>query len=88
MFKKMTRKEKTSNGFSCNGEALDRILRLPEVKHISGLPKCSIYHLKSIGLFPDCVKIGPRAVGWSEKSIRDWVNQHLSALKSEENNHE
>ncbi|MBF0141443.1 MAG: AlpA family transcriptional regulator [Magnetococcales bacterium] len=55
-------------------QPIDRILRNPEVRHITGLGRTSLYDLIRIGEFPNPVKLGPRTVGWLESQIRAWVD--------------
>lgn len=50
-----------------------RILRLPEVKAMTGLSRSTIYAYKKSGLFPETIKLGPRSVGWLEQDIMDWI---------------
>lgn len=46
-----------------------RILRLPEVRTVSGLSRSSIYLRISEGLFPRPLLLGRRMVGWPEAEI-------------------
>lgn len=50
-----------------------RILRLADVKRLTGLGKTSIYKLMSEGNFPRAVSLGERAVGWIVRDIRAWL---------------
>jgi len=47
----------------------ERILRLPEVKTLSGLSRSTIYLRTHGGLFPKPILLGPRMVGWRESEI-------------------
>ena len=49
------------------------ILRLPQVREITGLSKSTIYALIALGLFPSQVKLSVRAVGWPADKIFAWV---------------
>jgi prophage regulatory protein len=51
----------------------DAILRLPQVRQITGLGRSSIYALQETRAFPHSIKLSPRAVGWLESEIRDWI---------------
>jgi prophage regulatory protein len=53
-----------------------RILRLPAVIQLTGLSRSSIYLRIAEGSFPKQVSLGPRAVGWREIDIENWI-QHL-----------
>lgn len=45
------------------------ILRLPDVKISSGLPRSTLYHRISHGLWTKPVSLGARAVGWPASEI-------------------
>jgi prophage regulatory protein len=49
-----------------------KIYRLPEVISLTGLSRSSIYLRISVQEFPKPIKIGRRAVGWSEDSLIAW----------------
>lgn len=51
----------------------DAILRLPEVKKLSGLSRTSIYRQMKQGTFPKQVHIGIRSVGWRAKDVTSWL---------------
>ncbi|MEM7621429.1 MAG: AlpA family transcriptional regulator [Pseudomonadota bacterium] len=56
-----------------------RILRLPEVKAMTGLSRSTIYAYKKAGLFPATIKLGPRSIGWIEQDIIDWIESKMSS---------
>jgi len=49
------------------------IIRMPEVKRLTGLGRTSIYHMMANGVFPRSVALGARAVGWIVGDIRKWL---------------
>lgn len=49
------------------------ILRLPEVKRLTGLSRSTIYKMISEGKFPRSVSLGSRAVGWRAVNILAWL---------------
>ena len=51
------------------------ILRRPDVEAVTGLSRSTIYKWMNEGSFPKPVKLGPRAVGWREADINDWLNK-------------
>lgn len=55
----------------------DRLLRLPEVKRLTGLGRSAIYQQMQAGEFPRSVKVGPRAATWSEAAVQAWIAQRL-----------
>ena len=50
----------------------DRLLRLLEVKTLTGYSRSSIYRKMQDGSFPRPLKMGARAVGWQESEIVTW----------------
>ena len=54
------------------------ILRLPAVIGRTGLSRSTIYQQMSIKQFPRSIKLGPRAVGWVEKEIDDWLERKVN----------
>ena len=50
-----------------------RIIRLPKVMEITGLSRSTIYALQKRGIFPKSIKIAPRASGWFEDEVQDYL---------------
>ncbi len=51
----------------------EALLRLPEVKRLTGLSTTVIYERMEAGTFPCAVKLGPRAVAWAADEVLDWI---------------
>ena len=51
------------------------LIRLPQVKNLTGLSRSSIYSRSKDGRFPSPVDLGGRAVAWVESEIRVWLEQ-------------
>ena len=49
------------------------ILRLPQVEQRTGLSRSTLYQYMKDGYFPKTVPLGPRAVGWLESDVSDWI---------------
>jgi len=57
----------------------ERILRLDDVKFITGLSRSAIYRLIEENNFPKSISLGTkRSVGWIESEINLWVQQRIS----------
>lgn len=56
-----------------------RLLRLPEVRTITGLSKSTIYARISEGSFPKQISLGPRLVVWVESDIHNWIDEQVLA---------
>jgi prophage regulatory protein len=51
----------------------DRLLRLPEVLHLTGLSRSTIYLMAQRGTFPKPVKITGYASGWRFLEVQVWL---------------
>jgi prophage regulatory protein len=56
-------------------------LRLPAVKHLTGLQRTSIYDQMDAGTFPQNVKIGPRSVAWVRSEVIEWCRDRERASR-------
>ena len=56
-----------------------KLIKLAEVKEITGLGRSTIYNFIKDGIFPKQVELGPRAVAWVEEEIFDWVEERVLA---------
>lgn len=57
------------------------ILRLPQVKIRVGLSRSSIYAAIAQGRFPPSIQLGPRAVGWLESEVDDWLQKQVESTR-------
>lgn len=55
----------------------DRLIRLQEVLRLVGVGKSTWYALMAQGLAPQCVRVTPRCVAWSEQACLSWVQARL-----------
>lgn len=62
----------------------DRLLKLPEVEHIAGIKKSTIYALMAEGNFPQRVRITRRLSVWPESEVFEWVNARIRASRDQE----
>lgn len=51
----------------------ETILRRPAVEARTGLSRSTIYAAMARGEFPQPVRLGPRAVGWRESDVAEWL---------------
>lgn len=56
------------------------VLRLPEVKRLTGLCRSSIYEMMNKGLFPQSISLGHRAVGWMVRDVRAWLEARMNGV--------
>ncbi|MEP7307502.1 MAG: AlpA family phage regulatory protein [Acidobacteriota bacterium] len=52
---------------------MDRVLRLNEVKRITGLSRTTIWQMERSGKFPKHVRLTGKAIGWLESQIGGWM---------------
>lgn len=58
-----------------------KLLRLPQVRSVTGLSKSTIYSRISEGTFPKQIPLGPRLVVWVESDIQNWIAEQVSASR-------
>ncbi|WP_343685490.1 AlpA family transcriptional regulator [Asticcacaulis sp.] len=58
-----------------------RIVRLPEVKAITGLSRSTVYERIREGQFPKPVGLGGRNVGWVENEVVAWIEERISVSR-------
>ncbi len=68
-----TARTKKQSPFQESYPPKSRIIRLPEVKHRTGLSRSSIYARIKDGSFPAQVSLGGRGVGWLESSVDGFI---------------
>jgi len=61
-------------------QALQKLIKLPEVINLTGKSRSSIYAAMNQGTFPAPRKIGPRAIAWTTESIRIWQESCVSSI--------
>lgn len=54
-----------------------RIIRLPEVKNLTGISRSQIYELIKNNKFLKQINLGARAVGWVESVVQEWIQQRI-----------
>ncbi len=53
------------------------LIKLPEVMRRTQKSRAAIYAGMVQETFPQSVKLGPRAVAWTEQSIEDWIQERI-----------
>jgi prophage regulatory protein len=59
-----------------------RVLRLPAVSELTGLPRSTLYLYMKSNQFPKPVKLGLRSVGWIKEEVEDWLRERKDARGS------
>ena len=55
------------------------VFRLPQVLQATALSRSTVYAMMADGRFPKPMKLGERAVGWSEAEIAAWLESRIAA---------
>lgn len=55
------------------------VFRLPKVLEATALSRSTVYAMMAEGRFPKPMKLGERAVGWSEAEIAKWLESRKAA---------
>lgn len=53
----------------------DRLIRLHEVLHLTGMGKSSVYDLMKKGQFPKNIRFNARMSVWKESDVLAWIQQ-------------
>lgn len=61
------------------------ILRRKQVEARTGLARSTIYHHIKAGIFPRPVPLGPRAVGWLESDVSNWIAERVQIARDSAN---
>ena len=60
----------------------NRIVRLPEVRSLTGLSSSTIYRLEQKGVFPGRLSLsGSHAVGWSLAAVTAWIESRCAPAR-------
>ena len=59
-----------------------RLIKLPEVSRLTGVPPSSVYWRVSRGEFPRPIKIGERASAWNSDEVENWIATKIEAAKA------
>ncbi|WP_425267862.1 helix-turn-helix transcriptional regulator, partial [Enterobacter hormaechei] len=56
----------------------ERFIRLPEVMHLCGLSRSTIYDLISREAFPKQISLGGKNVAWAQSEIAAWMAERIA----------
>jgi prophage regulatory protein len=57
-------------------------LRRRQVQTRTGLSRSTIYQYIKDGVFPTPVPLGPRAVGWLESDVSEWIAARVKIARA------
>jgi prophage regulatory protein len=58
-----------------------RLIRLPEVSRLTGLPPSTIYAMIAKGRFPGAIKLSERSSAWRSDELDSWVEERTKASR-------
>lgn len=61
------------------------ILRRKQVQARTGLSRSTIYLYVKDGAFPKPIALGPRAVGWIESEVSEWIAARMKSARGNAN---
>jgi prophage regulatory protein len=61
-----------------------RLLRLPDVCAMTGLPRATVYAWARLERFPRPIKIGQRSSAWRLDQIERWIEERTKASRPEQ----
>lgn len=64
-----------------------RLIRLPEVKHRTGLSTTTIYEKARAGEFPKPISIGKNISAWIENEVAEWIAERIKAARQNGGDH-
>jgi len=56
----------------------ERFIRLPEVIHLCGLSRSTVYDLISREAFPKQISLGGKNVAWAQSEITAWMAERIT----------
>lgn len=64
-----------------DSNSVGNVVRLPEVRRMTGLGRSTIYRLQADQQFPQSIKPGIRAVGWLESEVCQWLADRVASSR-------
>jgi prophage regulatory protein len=63
--------------------SVGNVVRLPEVRRMTGLGRSTIYRLQADQQFPPSIKLSIRAVGWLEREVQEWLAERVASSRDD-----
>lgn len=61
---------------------MSKLIRLEDVKALTGLSRSSIYKFIAEGTFPAQIKLGERIAAWILSEIQEWIDNRIAESRS------
>jgi prophage regulatory protein len=60
---------------------MSKLMRLPEVVRLTGIPRSSVYSMVSKNLFPRPIKLSERSSAWRLDELQVWIEARTKASR-------
>ena len=64
--------------------AVERLIRIGEVKRLTGLSTATLYRKISVKEFPRPVRLGANACAWPLSEVQDWIVRRIALRDTDE----
>jgi len=64
-------------------KSIDRFIRLPEVLHVTGVGRSTLFSMIAANQFPRQIKISTRCSAWLESAVLGWCRDRIAASRRE-----
>jgi prophage regulatory protein len=54
------------------------IFKIKKVLEVTGLGRSSLYSMVGAGTFPQPIRLTPRAVGWIDTEVQEWITSQAA----------
>ena len=61
---------------------MTRVVRIAQVLEAVGVSRATLWRMVKAERFPAPIQIGPRAVGWYEREVKDWLDSRPRATSA------
>lgn len=62
-------------------ETTQRLIRLNEVRHLTGLGRSQLYALVKAGKFPAPIRLSERCSAWIEREVCQYISERIAASR-------
>ncbi|EHH1180607.1 AlpA family transcriptional regulator [Vibrio vulnificus] len=59
-----------------------RLIRIDEVKYLTGLSRATIYRYMKNNMFPHSINLGSGATCWSSEEVQTWIAERIAERDS------
>jgi prophage regulatory protein len=60
---------------------MSKLMRLPEVVNLTGVPRSSLYAMVRRNQFPQPIRISERAIAWRLDEVEQWIEARTNVSR-------